>query len=274
MSGDHPTATTNGDQLRRRTTSTSHLSHLKRIPPPPPKLSLLARLKRYLRNFRSPLNLRYSIVVLRKRYAHPYLALLRLFFRIPWRFPTALPPPPREIRSYPEQAYMDTHHARLFELRLVPIWQWRDTPQRSFFRLYEAFCAGDDACISYETEYFWKRSEPEWQPCLLADPRDYGCADPEQYAVLASLAEDLVDAFNWRLELGLRRDGEHTYRRIDAGRVPTPFEPATCPPWAKRVPRLDERLILHELPDPGLCASNRVFDRRNIQASGGSLRTV
>lgn len=169
---------------------------------------------------------------------------------------------------------MDTHHVDLFELRMVPIWQWRDTPQRSFFRLYEAFCAADDPCISYEAEYFWKRSEPEWQLRLLADPVEYGCADPEQYAVMASLVEDLVDAFNWRLELGLRRDGNHSYRRLDSGRAPMPFEPESCPQWTKKASPLDERLVLHDFPHPEFSASNPAFAKRNIQASGGSLRTV
>lgn len=169
---------------------------------------------------------------------------------------------------------MDTHHENLFELRMVPIWQWRDTPQRSFFRLYEAFCAADDSCISYEAEYFWKRAEPEWQLHLLADPLDYGCTNPEQYAVMASLAEDLVDAFNWRLGLGLRRDGDHTYRRLDTGRSPSPFKSEASPRWAKKAVRLDERLVLHDFPNPEFSASNPAFAKRNIQASGGSLRTV
>lgn len=89
---------------------------------------------------------------------------------------------------------------------------------------------------------------------------------------MASLVEDLVDAFNWRLEWGLRRDGKHTSRRPDG--IPAPFEPETCPPWAKKASRLDERLVLHDFPDTELFASNPSFDKRNIQASGGSLRTV
>jgi hypothetical protein len=38
---------------------------------------------------------------------------------------------------------------------------------------------------------------------ITIDPHD---ADPIRYAILASMAEALVAAFNWRLELGLQRD--------------------------------------------------------------------
>lgn len=263
-----------GPGLRRRhaVPAEQRLAHLIRHVPPAPKVSLWSKIKRRIRYYRTPLHIRYSIVVLRKRYHHPYLKLLRLFWPIPWRQPCTLPPPPREIMAYPPQAYMDKHYADLYEMRLIPIWKWRDTPQRSFFRLYEAFCAGDDQCISYETEYFWKRRDPEWTPRLLADPLDYGCVDPEQYAVMASLAEDLVDAFNWRLEWGLRRDGNHTSRQSDG--TPAPFVPEVCPEWTKKVRGLDERFILHDMRNPELTASNPYFIKRNIQASGGCVRTV
>jgi hypothetical protein len=39
---------------------------------------------------------------------------------------------------------MHTQHADLLDLQLVPLWRWNDTPQRSFFRLYEAFYAGHE----------------------------------------------------------------------------------------------------------------------------------
>lgn len=91
---------------------------------------------------------------------------------------------------------------------------------------------------------------------------------------MASLVEDLVDAFNWRLDLGLRRDGYPTYRRLDTGKPPTPFKPEISPQWAQKASRLDERLVLHEFPHPEFSASNPAFAKRNIQASGASLRTV
>ncbi|KAK4042241.1 hypothetical protein C8A01DRAFT_33741 [Parachaetomium inaequale] len=54
-------------------------------------------------------------------------------------------------------------------MRLIPLWTWKDTPQRSFFRLYEAFCAGHEEFIGYETEYFWKHSRPAGTVELLRD---------------------------------------------------------------------------------------------------------
>ncbi|PNY25515.1 Uncharacterized protein TCAP_04542 [Tolypocladium capitatum] len=91
----------------------------------------------------------------------------------------------------------------LMYLRCMPLWRARDTPHRAFYRLYEAFCAADGHTIAYETEYFWRRSSPSRATASIPDPE---CEDPEQYAVLASLAEVLVRSLTWRLELGLRRN--------------------------------------------------------------------
>lgn len=94
-------------------------------------------------------------------------------------------------------------NAGVYDLTLIPLWRWRDTPQQSFYRMYETFCAEQGNLLGYETEYFWKHHDPSWALSLLPDPRDDD--DPERYAVMAWLAEDVEDAFNWRLELGLRR---------------------------------------------------------------------
>ncbi|KND88453.1 hypothetical protein TOPH_06839 [Tolypocladium ophioglossoides CBS 100239] len=165
---------------------------------------------------------------------------------------------------------MDEQHPDIFELHLLPVWQWRDTMQRSFYRLYEAVCAYDEPLIGYETEYFWKR-QPGWNPDVLRDPREDGCMDPEQLAVLASLAEGLVWSFNWRLSLGLRRDGRHVESE-DGG--PTDYIPVVSPAWTKEAPVLDERLILHKYSDPDDTRSDPDFDKRNIQATTAALRTV
>ncbi|KHN95249.1 uncharacterized protein MAM_06960 [Metarhizium album ARSEF 1941] len=168
--------------------------------------------------------------------------------------------------AYDPEAYMDETHPDIFELRLLPVWRWRDTMQRSFYRLYEAVCAYDEALIGYETEYFWKR-QPSWNPELLRDPHEDGCTDPEQLAVFASLAEALVWSFNWRLSLGLRRNGRH----VESG---SPVDYFSAPSWTHHVPALDERLILHKYHDPNDKSSDPDFDKRNIQASSASLRTV
>ncbi|KAG9250981.1 uncharacterized protein F5Z01DRAFT_677235 [Emericellopsis atlantica] len=151
----------------------------------------LRRWRRRVQFWSSPLKLRYSIIVLSKITDHPYRYLARLFLRYPRHFPVILPPPPREIIAYAPEAYMDEHHLDIFELRLIPIFRWRDTLQSSFYRLYEAFCAYDEPLIGYETEYLWKR-QTHWNPEDIYDPRLDGCNDSEQLAVLASLAEALI----------------------------------------------------------------------------------
>jgi hypothetical protein len=45
--------------------------------------------------------------------------------------------------------------------RSMALWKSRDTLDRAFYRLYEAFCAANGHMIAYETEYIWGRSSPE-----------------------------------------------------------------------------------------------------------------
>ncbi|KAG8407297.1 hypothetical protein J3458_020787 [Metarhizium acridum] len=216
--------------------------------------------------YATPLELRYSIRVLSQFCQHPFLTLLGLFLRIPRYFPCYLPPAPRYVMAYAPETYVDEKHPHIFQLRLLPVWRWRDSMQRSFYRLYEAFCAYDEVHIGYETEYFWKR-QPGWNPELLRDPREDGCTDPEQLAVFASLAEALIWSFNWRLSLGLRRDGRHVEGN-------TEYPTLSVPTWTNEGPVLDKRLILHKYNDPNDTSSDPDFDKRHIQASSAALRTV
>ncbi|KAK4153231.1 hypothetical protein C8A00DRAFT_43795 [Chaetomidium leptoderma] len=185
--------------------------------------------------------------------------------------------------SYDEKSYMFQHHRDLLDLRLIPLWRWRDTPQRSFFRLYEAFCAHHEEFIGYETEYFWKHASPAWTVELLHHPREYGCVDQEQLAVFASLAEALAESFNWRLMWGWRRDGRHVERSSDDG-PPVYMAILKPPPWTAEVPPLKEKLVLHDFGrwrkyydiggDDGFTGEMCPFEKRNIEAGDGSLRTV
>lgn len=215
--------------------------------------------------YATPLELRYSVRVLSQIRRHPILYLLGLFLRYPRHFPCALPPTPRFIMAYEPERYMDEAHPDVYELRLLPIWKWRDTMQRSFYRLYEAFCAYDEVLIGYETEYWWK-GQPSWDPELLRDPREDGCLDTEQLAVMASLAEAVVASFNWRLSLGLRRGGPPVEQ--------DDFTPLAAPAWTENAPILKERLFLHAYDDPDDKSSSPDFNKRNIQASTAAMRTV
>lgn len=139
--------------------------------------------------------------------------------------------------------------------------------RRSFFRLYKSFCTGFGPAIQYECKYFWYRTRPAFNPGLLEDPRKYGCTDPEQYAVMASLCEELVASFNWRLELGLRRGLGNFAERED----PVPYEPYVCPGWARLAPALGEELPLHKMSESS--RSTETFAQRKIVAFGGNLYT-
>lgn len=195
---------------------------------------------------------------------NPYLFVLRLLYPFPsWHFPAVLPPPPREIMASPD--YVHCQVRDLMYLRSMPLWRSRDTPRRAFYRLYEAFCAADGHMITYETEYFWRRSSPSWATASIPDPE---CEDPEEYAVMASLAEVLVESFMWRLELGLRRnDAPIMNRYID----PPPMVPEICPSWAAKVPALEGKLLIH--PDEDYYFDSP-FHRRNIYMATGYFYTV
>ncbi|KAK4242143.1 hypothetical protein C8A03DRAFT_40561 [Achaetomium macrosporum] len=196
---------------------------------------------------------------------HPYLFVLRLLWPFPtWYFPAVLPPPPREIMANPDRVRCQVRD--LMYLRSMPLWRARDTPQRAFYRLYEALCAADGYMITYETECFWRQSSPRWATANIPDPE---CEDPEQYAIMASLAEVLVESFTWRLELGLRRNDTQIMNRTAAD--PPPFVPEVSPSWTAKVPPLKEKLVIH--PDEDAYFDSPLH-RRNIYMSIGWFYTV
>ena len=66
--------------------------------------------------------------------------------------------------------------------------------------------------------------EPKWCLSNIPDPCN---TDPLRYAMLASIVEGLVAAFNWRLSNGQRKDGKHVRRLIEN---PFPsFDPEDVP---------------------------------------------
>lgn len=123
---------------------------------------------------------------------------------------------------------------------------------------------------------------------MLPDPREFGELAPgeegdRQLAALASTAEALADAFNWRYMHGFRRDREHVERSSDS--PPVVYEAVfEGPAWAASVPRLPTFFELHPV-DPEWKATGEdnvvtysgdlcPFWKRNIFADTGSLRTV
>ncbi|KAI6533412.1 hypothetical protein MCOR10_001209 [Pyricularia oryzae] len=267
---------------------------------PPKHRRRLMRMRMRLRQSWTPLELRRTVRMLRVVHDEGYhqscptaramLHLGGLLFRLPWHLPCHLPPPPGEIMAFPDGAreYFKTLHTALLAERLLPLWRWRDTAARSFFRLYEGICCGDDVMVQYETEYFWYRDEPSWAPDALPDPRELGELAPgdegrRQLAVLASTADALAEAFNWRHMHGLRRDRNHVDWLGDAPRVHEVVYKG--PAWAEAVPRLPELLELHKASPEWLATGQDYrlgyskdvicpFWKRNIFVETGALRSV
>jgi hypothetical protein len=135
---------------------------------------------------------------------HPWKTTLRLLWPVPWHL---APPTPVSVAELEEGGEIFIHYHRqqgIIQLRRVPLFSLRDTPFAALYRLYEDLCANDLIMMGYECEYFFFHKQRSWHLVAIPDPMD---PDPIRYAILASMVDALVDAFNWRLELGLRRDG-------------------------------------------------------------------
>ncbi|QRV86434.1 DNA-binding protein [Ceratobasidium sp. AG-Ba] len=178
-------------------------------------------------------------------------------------YPLPASPLPLEILARPEigleYLYRDGHYHQLRSIWLFTI---RDTPLRSLYRLCVSICAQELDEIRLESAYFWRHSD--WPIQDIPDPKD---PDPVRYAVLASLVEELANAFNEKIENGLRRGMELyeiDYRAL-AREENKPLE--TCPGWALQVPALEQQV------DFGRDRSRSMpVWRRNILADANQLR--
>jgi hypothetical protein len=182
-----------------------------------------------------------------------------LYCRRPWTtawrliwplFPWKRHYPPRllsvaEIHADPKLV-RDGNQLDHFHLRVIPLWQSRDTPLKTLYRIYEDACLGDDWWITSESTYFFGRKE--WKVEDIPDPQD---PDPARYRTLATIAELLADAFNSRIGLGLLRhltprDLFRINSRIESF---PPMEERIAalerpPPWVKHVPPLKQTVSL------------------------------
>lgn len=238
-------------------------------------LAVKVFIRRIIYKLKTPLNLRGSIAILRHNHKHPYLTLLRLFIPWPtWRFPLPEPVPAKEMLG--NEALMTRRRCSFNKYMSVPIWRIRDTPLRSLHRLYESMASGEYTPIGRETEYFWYRG---WALETIEDPQD---PDPIRYAIIASLIEELVTAFNWRLSLGMRRNHQHVLRSSDDDPYP-PYIPLSGPRWTEHVPPImpehleclpleftseEHQLVLEEK------GCNKIFLKRNIVTNVGWLYTI
>lgn len=107
----------------------------------------------------------------------------------------------------------------------------RDTPLRTIYRLYEIMMTREFVLLRLECEYMWHQASKKWSLASIPDPQD---TNPVRYAMLASIVEELVKAFNWRLSNGQRRDKKHVVRTT-ANPHP-PYVPEVAPAWTASVP--------------------------------------
>ncbi|ETI20907.1 hypothetical protein G647_07250 [Cladophialophora carrionii CBS 160.54] len=187
--------------------------------------------------------------------------------RLLWPFPWYFEPPPRPAVAELERDganFQGLQQQGIRQLRQMPLFRMCDTWLCSLSRRYAGICCGDLIQMSYECEYFFFHGESSWRLCRVRDPKD---PDPVTYAVLASMVEALVEAFNWRLELGLRRD-----KSIDSSENrSTSFEREEAPTWTAAVKALPETLYLDKVETGSLDSS---FLKRDIRAPKGYLYTV
>lgn len=213
----------------------------------------------------TPLEIRHSIRSLR---ASPNtLSLLhQLLYPHPWYF--ALPPllSHEDLRASPE--LINERQAGIRNLFEIPLFRARDSPLWSLYRLHDDLCADRRSLITYECEYLFRRGSERWSLSRIEDPCD---EDPVRYAVLASLVEALVEAFNWKLALGIRRGGRPCDQSEERA---TNFVREVAPEWTGKVGAVEKRVSLIDRESEPFAKPDENFLRRNIEASMGYLYTV
>ncbi|EER30007.1 hypothetical protein D8B26_007283 [Coccidioides posadasii str. Silveira] len=252
-----------------------------------PKISWWTRMKWRLRSMESPLVLRGTVKRLRL-HRWPYLALLRLCLpttSLSWSYAVPEPLPPLSLVNDPPLCWKRRCEGDIKNLQAIPIWRSRDTPLRSLYRLYEAVMGGDEMLpvVGYETEYFFYQGRRAWELHRIPDPCD---PDPIRYAILACIVESLLHAINWRLSIGLRRNGKHIPpTNYDGVNNPyAPYDPVSLPAWTQRVPPVDKQYIAKVMPERMIDPRGRlvlhtdaesdIFEKRNIVASEHKFWTI
>ena len=91
---------------------------------------------------------------------------------------------------------------------------------------------------------FATHTHQDWK---LQDIPDLVDPDPLRYAIVAPIVDDLHEAGNWRLSLGLRRNREHMYCEKDGGPWP-PFTLEELPGWTKKVAPVDKDRLRLSVP--------------------------
>ncbi|PQE25290.1 hypothetical protein CJF32_00008581 [Rutstroemia sp. NJR-2017a WRK4] len=174
----------------------------------------------------------------------------------------------RQARLQESPEVINTKQHAVCLLYSMPLFYHRDTPLRSLYRLYEDICADYRIVITYECEYLFRRGSKRWLLSQIPDPKE---PDLVRYAILASLVEALVDAFNWKLELGLRRGNMHPDQSEDRA---TNFVREVSPAWTKDVAGLEKHVSLINRKTEPSAIPDKNFLQRNIEASTGYMFTA
>nr|POF15353.1 hypothetical protein CFP56_42242 [Quercus suber] len=156
-------------------------------------------------------------------------------------YPVFPPPPPRQILT------QVTSYTKVIQHRKFggPIGETEDNPLFALFRMYEFVVTDDHLGLRIELEAFWWKP---WPVASIPDPKDEAVAD--RYAVLSCIPALLVEAFNARMDLGLRRDGHPimTLEQRDA-LASSPFSYEQVPAWTLNVAPLETTLCIpHRMP--------------------------
>lgn len=151
-------------------------------------------------------------------------------------FPSWPPPGPRELISR-----RDFHLSRLHRQRYrAPEGVFTDTPLYALYRLYEWLLLDHTVNLRNELEVLWWT---RWPVSSIPDPGDQD--DPERYAVLSCIPALVVESFNERNRIGLRREEPHSILSIEEqlAWAASPVKLETVPEWTRNVPPL--KSVLH-----------------------------
>lgn len=166
-------------------------------------------------------------------------------------------PEPKELKARPD--LIARRYDGIGTLRQTSNFQLHDTTTASIYRMCEFLCADDCNELMLEVQYFWNNPSDAWRLESIPDPCDL---DRERYAVLASIVESLTQAFNLRLEMGLRRGTSKQQQEV-------------CPGWTCGVPPLDYPLELRRDSDDRFPASpSNPFAERQINANAGNIFSI
>jgi hypothetical protein len=218
-----------------------------------------------LKSISSPIQIRHTI---RRVRACPNTStiIFQLLWPFSWYFPLPEPLSYEELQAAPE--IIDTRQCGIRNQFEIPLFRVRDTPLRSLYRLYDDMCAGRLTLMTYESEYLFRRGSKRWLLVQIPDPQD---TDPTRYAILASLVEALVDVFNWRLELGIRRGGRPCDQSEERA---TNFTREEAPPWTQNIAGVEKQVNLIDRKSEPFAKSDENFLRRNIVATSGYLYII